>query len=154
MRFISIGGGLGVLLAVAAIGCGSGGATTEAPLTKAQFIKRGDAICRTAQKKREKILLPFVQELSKEGKELYDLSNKELSDLYSARLLPPVKEASVELDELTPPTGDVLAEKLVDALVTEVEQNEEDPMRAVENPPYLHIDRLAYKYGFKVCSVF
>jgi hypothetical protein len=147
-------GGIAVALAIAAIGCGSGGDTTQVALTRAQFIKRGDAVCRTAQKKKEKALAAFAKGVSKEGKELGTLSAKELDKAYVTLALPPVKEASIELGELTAPAGDVSAEKLVDSLAMEVEEIEEVPRRAFEKVPYTHVDKLAYEYGFKVCRLF
>lgn len=139
---------------VAVVGCASGGDSPEVALTKVQFIKRGDAICRAGQAKKEKAVGTLAQDLSKEGKELEDLSPTELDHVYVTLVLPPIKKASAELGELGLPTGDVQAEKLVASLAAAVKSIEEKPRRAFEETPYLHADELAYAYGFKACNEF
>jgi hypothetical protein len=149
-----IGGGLAALLVLAVVGCGGGCETTEAAMTKAQFIKRGDAICQAAQQKKEKAVVAMAKELATEGKGIEDLSHKELDHVYLSLVLPPIKQATIELDELNQPAKDTPAEELVDSLSSAVKSIEEDPRRAFEATPYLHSDKLAYAYGFKVCSEF
>jgi len=152
VRFF-FGGGLAVLIAIAAIGCGGGDSTEEA-LTKAQFIKRGDEICQAAQTKKEKAIQGLAEELSQEGKELEDLGQAELNHVYSTLALPPVKKASIELDELGSPAEDGRAEKLVRSLAAAVKALEENPGLAFKEVPYVKWDKRAYDYGFRVCSLF
>ena len=147
-------GGAAAVLAIAAIGCGSGGDSTEAALTKAQFIKRGDAICTAAQAKKTKAVQAWGEKPANKGKTLADWSLKELSQVYSSVALPPIKEAADELAALSPPAGDAQAQKLVKALDSAVESVEEKPIRAIKDAPYASADRMAQAYGFKVCGLF
>lgn len=147
-------GGVVALLAVVAIGCGSGGSSTEVALTKAQFIKRGDAICEAAQEKRTKATSAWVKKISKEGKEPEDFSHHELGQVYLTLAVPPVKGASAELGELGAPVGDAQAEKVMESLNGTVESIEEEPLRVFKEAPYEKADKLAAAYGFKSCNLF
>jgi hypothetical protein len=147
-------GGVAAVLAIAAIGCGSGGDTTEVALTKAQFIKRGDAICRAAQEKKTDAIQAWSLKPANKGKTLADWSTQELEDVYSSLALPPIKEASEELAALTPPAGDPKAEQVVKSLASAVEAVEEKPRRAIKEAPYSSADKLAQAYGFEACGSF
>jgi len=147
-------GGVAAVLAIAAIGCGSGGDSTEAALTKVQFIKRGDAICRAAQEKKTNAIQAWKEEPANKGKTLADWSARELGQVYLTVVLPPIREASDELAALSPPSGDAEAEKLVTSFAAAVRGVEEAPTRAVMETPYASADRLAQAYGFKACGRF
>src|SRR3954469_9474420 len=146
-------GGMAAVLAIAAIGCGSGGDTTEVALTKAQFIKRGDAICRAAREKKTKDLRAWSQEGRNKGKTLADWSLEEIRNIYLTLEPPPIKEASGELTALTPPPGDAKAKRLVESLASAVKAIEEEPTRAIKGAPYASADKLAQAYGFEVCGL-
>jgi len=145
-------GGLAVLFALVAIGCGGGGGTTEVALTKAQFIKRGDAVCREAQKPRTRAINAWFEEnpTARKGEEP---STKELGELYLAVQLPVVKEASDELAALDPPAGDIEAEKFVDLFSAAVRTIEEEPTRVFKKG-YRSADKVALAYGFEDCGRF
>jgi hypothetical protein len=151
---IYISGAVAMLAIAAAIGCGSGDETTEVSLTKAQFVKQGDAICRSAQEKKTKAIQAWSMEDANKGKDLGDWSEEELSQVYLDLALPPIKEASDQLGELPAPEGDAKAEKLVKALAEAVESVEEKPTRAISEAPYASADKLAQAYGFKTCGLF
>lgn len=152
MRFRT--GVAAAVLAIMAIGCGSGGDSTEATLTKAQFIKHGDAICREAQEKKTKAINAWRHEGPSTGKGLADLSLNELGQIYLTVMLPPVKEASDELAALTPPGGDPRARKFLGAFAAAVKSVEEKPSQAIKEAPYASADRLAQAYGFEACGLF
>jgi hypothetical protein len=145
---------MAVLLAIAGIGCGSGGDTTEAALTKAQFIKRGDAICHVAQEKKIKAAAYWLKKNKGNLKSRDEYSDEELSLVYLTVALPPVKEAAKELAALDAPSGDPKAEAVVKSLASAVEVLEDDPTIALDEAPYTRLDRLAAAYGFKSCSLF
>lgn len=149
-------GGVAVVLAIVASGCGGGGGsdTAESAVTKAQFIKRGDEICRTAQESKEQGIVAWQEKSEKEGKGLGDFSAKELGHVYLTVALPPVKKAADELAELTPPAGDAEAEELVESMASTVKAIEEEPTQGIEEGPYEAPDKLAQAYGFKVCGLF
>lgn len=145
-------GAMAAVLAIAAIGCGGGGDTTEVALTKAQFIKRGDAICKATQEKKEKAIAEWNE--GNKGKTLADYSMKELEDLYLTLVLPHIKDASDRLAELNPPAGDAKAAKVVHSLGEAVEAVGKSPRLAIKSAPYAQADKLAQAYGFEACGLF
>ena len=150
---ILIGVGAAVL-AVVAIGCGSGSTTTEVAMTKAQFIKRADEICRNAQKKKEKAIVAWTEREEGRGKgELGDYTPEELGQVYVDVAVPPVKKASDELAALEAPTEDAAIEKFVDSVAATVRAIEEEPTLGNKAYPYEGPDKLARAYGFKVCDL-
>ena len=147
-------GAVALVLAIAVVGCGSGGDTTEVALTKAQFIKRGDAICRSHQAEREKAFAAWQKEPANKGKQIEDWTKKELGQIYLTVMLPPVKDAWQELDELAGSTGDPKAENFVKSLEVAVKKVEEKPTRALKEIPYEDANKIAQEYGFKACGLF
>jgi hypothetical protein len=147
-------GGAAAVLAIAAVGCGSGGDSPEAALTKAQFIKRGDAICHAAQKEKTEAVNAWSQEDVNRPKTLADWNVKGLLHFYVTVVLPPIKKASEELSALSPPSGDAKAEKPIKALTAAVRAVEAKPIRAIKEAPYARADRLAKAYGLGACSLF
>jgi hypothetical protein len=146
-------GVIAAVLALGAIGCGSGGGgATEAALTKAQFIKRGDAICKREQEQKEEALARWRQ--GNKGKTLADFTLRELEGVYSTLILPHVKDASDRLAELKPPAGDEEAEKMVQSLNNAVDAVGKNPQLAIKGAPYAQADGLAQAYGFKACGLF
>lgn len=143
-----------VVLITVVIGCGTGSDTTEATLTKAQFIKRGDKICETAHQAKDKAIKTWMQEEVKKGKTVEDFSEEELGEVYRALALPPIKDASSELAALPLPKGDVKAEKLVESLGSAVRKIAKNPTQALKGTPYADADRIAAAYGFKSCDKF
>jgi hypothetical protein len=138
------------VLAIAAIGCGSGGDITEVELTKAQFIKRGDAICDAGKKKKEKAIASLNEE--QQGKALADFTGKELEDLYSTIILPNIQSVANRLAELNPPDG--RAARMVRSLGEAVDAVRKDPSLALNGAPYAQAERMANAYGFEACNLF
>jgi hypothetical protein len=145
-------GAMVAMLAFAAFGCGSGSETTETALTKAQFIKRGDAICRAEQEEKEKAVADWYK--ANGEKALADLSVKELDEAYLSVVLPHIRHVSNRLAELNPPAGDVRASKVVQSLSRAVHVVGENPRLAIKGAPYTQADRLAQAYGFEACGLF
>jgi len=139
-------------IAAAAAGCGdSGSASSAAPLTKAQFIKQGDAICAKADKEQVAAYLDFAKD---EPKKLETKSGEE--ELVTVAGLPPVQEAIEEIGALGIPEGD---ESEVEALVTgmekALEEAEADPSKVLESSavtPFDKTDKMAREYGFVACG--
>jgi hypothetical protein len=148
---------IAVLVALAALvaGCGGGDDTTDetVTLTKTEFIKQGDAICKEGNKE--------IQEGFEEYAEENDLpQNKEPSteqgiEITETVILPGVQQQAEEIRELGAPEGD---EDQVDELLTSLEdavaEGEEDPelLFKGETDPFGEVNELAVDYGFKVCG--
>ena len=149
-----------VALAVCGFGCGGGDAssggggdtsavqadTGGAPLSKAEFVKQGDAICNKVPERFGKL----QQELEKEIG-----AKPSLAEIGEKAALPPLPEAAKELEELTPPKGDEQkAEAIVEALEAAAKGLEEKPTSELSGPksPFAEFQKLTKEYGFQVCS--
>jgi hypothetical protein len=144
-----------VALAPLVAGCGGGDDTTDetVTLTKTEFIKQGDAICKEGNKE--------IQEGFKDYAEENDLpqdkapSNDQGVEITETVILPNVKQQAEEISDLGAPEGE---EKQVDELVTALEdavaEGEEDPESLFKGStdPFGKVNRLADDFGFKVCG--
>jgi len=143
------------LLALAALvaGCGGGDETTDSAtvtLTKTEFIKQGDTICKEANEENETEAEEFAEE---NGFTLEKASKDELEEAVAEVLVPSLERQAEELDALGAPEGD---EEEVEAIVVALE----DATAEIEDDPSLVFDektlekpaQLSGEYGFKVCG--
>jgi hypothetical protein len=127
-----------------------GGESSGAPLTKAEFIEQGDAICEQVPAKYTRIAEELGQQAQQENKPRP--SNAEVN-LKAA--IPPLPEAAKELEELVPPEGDedeveaILA--ALEAAQSGLEQNPTAPLTG-KNSPFAEFQKLTREYGFQLCS--
>jgi hypothetical protein len=136
-----------------AMGCGASESSDSStpPLTKAAFVKQGDAICEKVPKRYRARLKAVTKEQEQKSKP--PKAAKEESNLKAA--VPPLHTASAELDQLSAPTGDEQeAEAIVAALEKGADGLEESPGSELSGPksPLAAFQRLTKEYGFKVCS--
>jgi len=126
---------------------GCGGGDDEASLTKAEFIKQGDAICAEAEEKKNAALEKAFQKKENQS------SQKAVQErLVTEVALPPVATMAEELADLGAP--DDQASAIVEGYEEAVEEIEADPAAAVasEEGPFKEPNELAADYGFKECS--
>lgn len=160
------------VLAILAVGCGGGGGDTTGggtsatsgdstsatsdgggsgkPLTKVEFISKGDAICQEVPKNYNKKLAELEEENKAEGKPKLSKSEENLK-----AAIPPLNVAIEEMEELTPPKGEEKqAEEIVDALEAAAKGVEEKPTSELSGPksPFNEFQELTKKYGFTFCS--
>lgn len=129
---------------------GADGDGGSAPLSKAQFIKQGDAICQQVPTRYGKLLQEFEKEAKTEGKPKPSTAEGNLK-----AAVPPLPEAAEELEDLSPPAGDEeKAEAIVAALEAAAEGLEAKPSSELSGPksPFAEFQKLTNEYGFKVCS--
>ena len=132
-----------------AMGCGGSESSDTPPLTKAAFVKKGDAICKKVPNRYQ----ARVKALPKQQKSKSPKAAKEEENLKAA--VPPLRTASTEFEELSPPTGD---EQKAEAIVVALEQGadgiEAEPGSKLTGPksPLAPFQKLTKEYGFKVCS--
>jgi len=144
-----------VVLALVAAGCGSDGDSTaadesSASLSKAEFIKKGDEICKETDKIQNKdIRLYLVENPGSSGK-------KEDVEKVIKVGLQQIKVEAEELEALGAPEGD---EEKIEAIVAGIEDGmkkaEEDPVstnKSGPGNPFATVDKLTTDYGFKVCN--
>lgn len=151
-RFVTAGSlclvAIGLSLALAACGGSSDESTTA--LTKAEFLKQGNAIC---SKGNEEIGKAAEKEFPRSGGRP---SQKEMEQFTSQTIVPDLESQIQQISELPAPEGD---EEKVEAIVEEAEASldklKEDPSLVTsegsENP-FAKANELAGEYGLKVCA--
>lgn len=140
-------------LAVLVAGCGGGDETTDSAtvtLTKTEFIKQGDAICKEANEENETEAEEFAEE---NGFTLEKASKDQLEEAVAEVLAPSLNQQAKELDALGAPEGDEdKVEAIVVALEDATDEIEDDPSLVFEEKTLEKPNQLAKAYGFKVCG--
>jgi hypothetical protein len=145
--------GLAVLAALGMIvtGCGSDddGETTET-LTKAEFIKQGDAICKKASEESQS----GAEEFAKENDFTLEKASKDqIEEAVVEVLVPNLNQQAEDLEALGAPEGDEeQAEEIIVALEDAADKIEDEPKLIFEGEALAEPGKLAGAYGFKVCG--
>jgi hypothetical protein len=177
-RFIA-GTAVTLTLSVALLsGCGGGGDSTEtasqpsqesssqartkvtkvvlkpqAPLTRAQFIKRADPVCAKSYEERGDILFKYTHRTA-------PLSQSKQEQLISQVILPSFRHDLESLEALakkSAPKGDeAKLEALLEAFSASLAEAEENPELILAGAPkqFAEVTKLARDYGFQVCGSF
>jgi hypothetical protein len=145
-RLIAIIGGV-MAIALIAAGCGSDNSTTDstASLTKAEFVKQGNAICDAGNKE---INAGFEETLPK-GKP----SKAELDEAMETVLIPSVTKQVEEIRALGAPEGE--EEAVEDFLVgaeEELEKGEEEPASLATEASFNKTSKEAKAIGLTSCA--
>jgi hypothetical protein len=140
-------------------GCGGGGGTNvtsdsgDASLTKAQFVKKGDQICRRNYTKREQVLLGYLVKAQEAGAPPPQAKQEEV---LITRILPIFREESEELDKLGLPTTETKkAEAILQALESAIAAVESEPAAALREGTgvqFAQAEKLARSFGFAYCG--
>ena len=144
-----------VALAALVAGCGGGDDTTDetVTLTKTEFIKQGDAICKEGNKEISKGFEEYAEE--NDLPENKEPSTEQGIEITETVILPNIQQQAEEIRELGAPEGD---EDQVDELLTSLEdavaEGEDDPELLFKGntDPFAEVNELASDYGFKVCG--
>lgn len=140
-----------LLAAVVAAFVGCGGSDETTSLTKAQFIKQADAIC----KKADLVQVKNIKRLEDE-KKMEDRPPAEQNELVTTVGLDPMLKEAEEIGGLPAPEGDeAQIEALVEAIEAGVERARKEPAEFVAYgaPDFFEkADNIAKKYGMKECS--
>jgi len=153
-----------LVIGVIVAGCGSSGdgdstadkgdatTATTAAITKAELIKKADAICAKSGKESEVDYAAFVKENKiPKGKEP---SPAQFAEIGEEILIPVLQQSVDEIRALGAPAGDEAEVTAYLAGVEEaIEKVEKDPKTAKSPSTLLaNSDKVARKYGFKVCD--
>jgi hypothetical protein len=153
----------GVLAAALILaGCGGGGSdsstasggsdSTTAPLDKAAFIAKADAICSAGGEKAQSEFVTFTKENKvAKGKEL---TTAQWEEIGTGVLVPALQAQADEIRQLGIPAGDeVQVEAFLEGVDEAVEKLEENPQTAKSPSTVLADAHEAIDgYGFKVCG--
>lgn len=148
--FRLLGAVAAVLLVGVAAGCGSGSDATTAELSRAQFVKEGNAICKQQTEKRNAVLRKVVEQ----GDQSKVLPLAEREEIVLS-ILPYYAEIPQKLEALGAPKRD---EKEVEAIAAAMKQAvkdvEADPAKALETTSQFYkASKLSAEYGLKDCVV-
>lgn len=157
-----------LVVAVIVVGCGGGSdtsggtsaggtsSTTTAastdgggggkPLTKKEFIKKGDQICSEVPTEYQELKEKLEKESSKKPT---------TAEVNLAAAVPPVEAAVGKMEKLTPPKGDEAEiEAIIDALEAAGKGVEKNPTAPLIGPKsaYYEFQQLTEKYGFALCT--
>jgi hypothetical protein len=137
--------------AAIAAGCGGGESAAEtSSVTRAEFIKAADSICKRADEAQSAELSAY----------LAAYPNAESSQVGTVKLvaaagLPPIRSEIEELAELGLPQGEeARVEEIIKGLEKALEESEAAPAKVLdeENSPFAPVESKAAKYGLKECD--
>ncbi|HET9162398.1 MAG TPA: hypothetical protein VFN89_02990 [Solirubrobacterales bacterium] len=135
-------------------GCGSSDDNgTTASLSKAQFVKQGNAICRKGNAQIESEFEEFAEEhhLGKHEKP----SKKVLAEATETVLIPAITTQIEGLRALGAPEGDEgEIDEILSGAEEALEEAEEDPAAFTEGEPtkFKQVNKKARAYGLTVCA--
>jgi hypothetical protein len=137
------------LLAVAMLalaGCGGDdeGSGSGEPLTKAEFLEQGNAVCAEGN-----------EAIEAAGADLNQNSPPEEIEAFASETLVPEIQGQIDgLRDLSPPEGDEdQVEAIIDAAQEANDQLEEDPSLVTSNEdPFNEANDLASEYGLEECA--
>lgn len=137
-----------IAAALVVAGCGGGGSTSSAtPLSKPQYVKQANAICKKGQQAREAAVNELAEE-TKPGAEVGELPKSQIVEA----VISPLSNTVDELAALPAPKGE---EKQVESIVGDyqkaVEEIEEDNEAAFNGEIFKEADEKATKYGLEDC---
>lgn len=120
-------------------------------MTKAEFVKQGNEICKAGVAKKDAELEAGLRKQAREGGEL-DQKGKEQFVVEVA--VPPIRSMIEELDELDlPAEGTAQAEALIAEMDRILEEVEEDPNKVLgTTDPFTKANAQAAKFGLKECA--
>jgi hypothetical protein len=137
----------GALLCAAILaGCGGSG---DDPLTKAEFVKRADAICARGERTKDTALEAFFREHQQQ------LQKSDEEDLVTEVALPPIQTMTGELADLSPPADEKeTTGAIVGGYEAAVREIERDPAIVISSTasPFAKANKLAARYGLKTCA--
>jgi hypothetical protein len=134
-------------LAMIVAGCGGDGDSTDS-LTKAEFVKQGNAICVEGEKKLEAEIEEFF-----EGEK--QPTKVQLEEAANAVFLPSLRKQVGEIRDLgLPSEGAGEADKALKAAEEALKKGEEDPsILLVQGPgPFAEATKLAKEFGLTKCA--
>jgi hypothetical protein len=153
MRRVLTGGSLCLVvigMAVALTACGSSSSDSSTALTKAEFLKQGNAICRRGNKE-------IGEAAEKEFPHSGGKPNEaKLEQFANQRIIPNIESQVQGISDLPAPEGDAAqVEAIVEAAEASIEKAKEDPSLMIDEggeDPFAKPDELATEYGLTACA--
>jgi hypothetical protein len=135
-------------------GCGGGGdsSSDSSSLTKAEFLKQGNAVCAKGNKEIQEGFEEFEKENGLQNKQP---TKAQLKEAIETIVLPAVSKQVEGIEPLGAPSGEEAeVETITDAAGEAVEKGEEDPaaLTSEKADPFAEANELANKYGLVKCG--
>lgn len=143
---------LATIAAVSIFGCGSSedAGETSPPLTKAQFLQRGNQICKKGLEEKDAVVKSAVAKANAEegGKPSQQRQEEVAEDI-----LVKFQQIKTELDELSPPAeSEESVENIMSSLEAGLEKAEENPLSLLRTNLFEKSSSAATAYGLEACS--
>lgn len=130
---------MAALLAAVAAGCGG----DEKPLSKSEYVEKGNAICSKGNKKVDEA----VRKLGRSP------DQEQLKEFASDDLAPIVEDQLDDLRDLKPPKGDERkVEQVYKAADDGLDKVKDDPESLTSSAPFAKANKEVRSYGLKVCG--
>lgn len=144
---------VGTLMTAMLVAAGCGGDDGDS-LTKAEFVKKANAICVAGNEEIEKGIESYVEENSPGGGRLTDA---QLTEGAEEIVVPSLRKQVDGIAALGTPSEDgEQAEEIVETAEGALEEVEDEPALAVpqtgDRKPFAEANRLARDYGLDVCG--
>jgi hypothetical protein len=155
MRCFASSAALVLFLAVVVVGCGDSGEDNandeSAAPSKAEFIKRAEAICEQTDKAQEAAQVAFQKKYPEA-----DSSTRWEEKIVVAAGLPSIQIQAEKLAVLSPPSGDEEEiEAIVEGMEEAVKEARAEPSSMLQKGsagPFTEVVKLARAYGFEACA--
>jgi predicted small secreted protein len=143
-----------VASAMLVAGCGGGSDSSESTssLTKAEFVKQGNAVCAEGNKEIEEGFEEFEKEHGSQSKQP---TKAQLTEAIETIVLPAVRRQVEGVKALGAPSGEAAeVEAITDAAEEALEKSEEDPasLTTEKADPFAKANELANEYGLVKCG--
>lgn len=133
-------------------GCGGGDDETTVTLTKAEFIAKGDVICKNGDEEVEVEADAYAED---KGIDTENPEPEDLEGVVTEVFVPSLQKQADELRELGVPEGaEEEAEEVLEALDEAIAGLEEDPGEALssDSGPLAEASEKAAAFGFQECG--
>jgi hypothetical protein len=132
-------------------GCGGGDDETTSSLTRAQFLKQGNAICKKSEEEKGKALRALVAKLDPNK----PITQERKEQLVLTVILPPYEQTTEDLKGLGTPEGDEEeVEAIIKAMEEAAKESRADPGVAVTSVrQFEDANKMATDYGLTSCIV-
>jgi uncharacterized protein YcfL len=139
---------LAALAALMLVGCGGGDETTS--LTRAQFVKQANAICKAQEERRENIIRKAIA--GQDQTKLLPLAQREEIVIETVA---PYESMAEEMSSLATPEGDEpKVEKIIQEMEKAAKSVRSDPATALgSTSQFQEANNLTTRYGLTECAI-
>jgi hypothetical protein len=141
------------VIVILALGCGSSDSDSEtvAALTKAQFLAKGDQICKERLKEKDETVKAAVEEVAATGSTEVP---KQLQEEVGENIVSTYQKIADELGALQPPASDeAKVEEITDKMDVGLQKAEANPMSVARTDYFGPAADAARSYGLSTCNL-